>query len=288
MRLRRSGAHHQATSWALHVYVWTDAANTPCLITVPPRLHPNPTNQPTNQPPLDPPPTLHSPLQVQASKDCVQKTINRLEQKLKPDNPTPATLGAAKRALSSMVFLLRASNKVVQQRAAMSLARLAPEEQLKSIFIDKRGIDVLLDMLMDPAISQRPHREAATALLQLTKKLDAHLPGAWVRAPLLPLLLTAAAARGAEAGVGPPQLGNWGPGALLHLLAAPWRGTWPHARVLAEPCLGARATEQVGLPGAEHRGGGGPCPQAVLFPLPPPNSTPAPQPTPSPPLGLHP
>lgn len=30
-----------------------------------------------------------------------------------------------------MVFLLRSTTKSVQQRAAMSLARLAPEEQLK-------------------------------------------------------------------------------------------------------------------------------------------------------------
>ncbi|GIL80645.1 hypothetical protein Vretimale_9203 [Volvox reticuliferus] len=115
-------------------------------------------------------------LQVQASKDCVQKTINRLEQKLRPDNTAAPNLAAAKRALQSMVFLLRSNTKTVQQRAAMSLARLAPDEQLKAIFIDKRGIDVLLDMLMDPNVSHRPHREAAAALLQLTKKLDAHLP----------------------------------------------------------------------------------------------------------------
>ncbi|GLC39904.1 hypothetical protein PLESTF_000347400 [Pleodorina starrii] len=115
-------------------------------------------------------------LQVQASKDCVQKTINRLEQKLRPDNTAAPNLAAAKRALQSMVFLLRSNTKQVQQRAAMSLARLAPDEQLKSIFIDKRGIEVLLDMLMDPNVSHRSHREAASALLQLTKKLDAHLP----------------------------------------------------------------------------------------------------------------
>lgn len=51
----------------------------------------------------------------------------------------------------------------------------------QSIFVDKRGIDVLLDMLMDPAVSHRSHKEAAAALLQLTKKLDAHLPGGWER-----------------------------------------------------------------------------------------------------------
>ncbi len=102
----------------------------------------------------------------QASKDCVQKTINRLEQKLKPDapnpqvgatspappshgpatacapvpspqaapsraSPRPQNLASSKRALQAMVFLLRSSTKAVQQRAAMSLARLAPDEQLK-------------------------------------------------------------------------------------------------------------------------------------------------------------
>ena len=43
--------------------------------------------------------------------------------------------------------------------------RLSPP--IQSIFIDKRGIDVLLDMLMDPAVSHRSHREAAAALLQV-------------------------------------------------------------------------------------------------------------------------
>ncbi|PNH10561.1 ARM REPEAT PROTEIN INTERACTING WITH ABF2 [Tetrabaena socialis] len=125
-------------------------------------------------------------LQVQASKDCVQKTINRLEQKLKPDPSTGPNLAAARRALQSMVFLLRSSTKAVQQRAAMSLARLAPDEQLKPIFVDKRGIDVLLDMLMDPNVSHRSHREAAAALLQLTKKLDAHLPAVVDQQPQQP------------------------------------------------------------------------------------------------------
>lgn len=109
--------------------------------------------------------------QVQASKDCVQKTITRMEQKL-----TGAS-SANKRALSAVIFLLRASNPVVQQRAAMSLARLAPEDQLKTIFIDKAGVDVLLEVLTDPKVSMHVHREAANALLQLTKKLDNTLPG---------------------------------------------------------------------------------------------------------------
>jgi hypothetical protein len=52
-----------------------------------------------------------------------------------------------------------------------------PRAPSQSIFVDKRGMDALLDMLTDPALAPRPHREAASALLQLTKKLDAHLPG---------------------------------------------------------------------------------------------------------------
>lgn len=36
-----------------------------------------------------------------------------------------------------------------QRRAAMALAKLAPEMEVQRIFVDKRGLDVLLDMLCD-------------------------------------------------------------------------------------------------------------------------------------------
>ncbi len=81
---------------------------------------------------------LCAPNPAQASKDCVQKTISRMEQKL------------TGRTLNHVVFMLRSSDRAVQQRAPMSLARLAPEQQIKSIFVDKRGLEVLLDMLCDP------------------------------------------------------------------------------------------------------------------------------------------
>lgn len=70
-------------------------------------------------------------------QDCVQKTITRMEQKLQG------------RVLSHVVFMLRSSDKLVQQRSAMSLAKLAPESEIKNIFVDKRGLEVLLDMLVD-------------------------------------------------------------------------------------------------------------------------------------------
>ena len=59
------------------------------------------------------------------------------------------------RVLAHVVFMLRSSDRVVQQRAAMALARMAPEAKLRSIFVDKRGLDVLLDMLVDESLDQR-------------------------------------------------------------------------------------------------------------------------------------
>ena len=50
---------------------------------------------------------------------------------------------------------LRSADRVVQQRAAMALARMAPEGKLRAIFVDKRGLDVLLDMLVDESLDQR-------------------------------------------------------------------------------------------------------------------------------------
>uniref|UniRef100_A0A7S0RRY0 BTB domain-containing protein n=1 Tax=Chlamydomonas leiostraca TaxID=1034604 RepID=A0A7S0RRY0_9CHLO len=103
-------------------------------------------------------------LSVQASKDCVQKTITRMEQKLQG------------RVLSHVVFMLRSGDKLVQQRAAMSLAKLAPEAEIKSIFVDKRGLEVLLDMLVDQALEPRMQREAANAVLELARKINATAP----------------------------------------------------------------------------------------------------------------
>ncbi|GAX73566.1 hypothetical protein CEUSTIGMA_g1017.t1 [Chlamydomonas eustigma] len=100
-------------------------------------------------------------LQVQASKDCVQKTISRMESKFHG------------RVLSHVVFMLRSNDRTVQQRAAMALARMAPEEELRNIFVERRGLDVLLDMLVDGTLELSVQRDAALALLQLTKKINA-------------------------------------------------------------------------------------------------------------------
>ncbi|KAJ9505739.1 hypothetical protein QJQ45_029251 [Haematococcus lacustris] len=103
-------------------------------------------------------------LSVQASKDCVQKTITRMEQKLNG------------RVLSHVIFMLRSSNRVIQQRAAMSLAKLAPESDIKTIFVDRHGLDVLLNMLVDEDLEPRTQREAANAVLELARKINATAP----------------------------------------------------------------------------------------------------------------
>mmetsp|Transcript_4496 Transcript_4496/g.9672 ORF Transcript_4496/g.9672 Transcript_4496/m.9672 type:complete len:723 (-) Transcript_4496:189-2357(-) len=100
-------------------------------------------------------------LQVQASKDCVQKTIGRMEQKLNG------------RVLSHVVFMLRSSDKSVQQRAAIALAHLVPETEARNVFVEKRGLDVLLDMLVDSSLAQHMQLVAANALLALAKKINA-------------------------------------------------------------------------------------------------------------------
>ena len=108
-------------------------------------------------------------LQAQASKDCVQKTINRIESKF-TRSPHPGSPHI--RVLAHVAFLLRSSQREVRQRAAMALARMAPEDQQQSIFIDKKGLDILLDMLLDPAgLSVRAQKDAAHALLGLTNKM---------------------------------------------------------------------------------------------------------------------
>ncbi|KAF8058408.1 hypothetical protein HT031_005532 [Scenedesmus sp. PABB004] len=106
-------------------------------------------------------------LQVQASKDCVNKTIARIKQKLERDD---------KRVLSHVIYSLRSSDRSVQQATAVSLAQLAPSGELKHIFVDKAGLDVLLDLLTDTAATAKQLCEGAAALLELAKKVNATSP----------------------------------------------------------------------------------------------------------------
>ena len=88
----------------------------------------------------------------QPSKDCVQKTLKRLEEKV------------AGKVLRQVLYSLAAPDRVLQQRTATALARLVKEHDLKLVFVDRRGLDILLHLLVDPASTPATQREAAGEL----------------------------------------------------------------------------------------------------------------------------
>lgn len=52
----------------------------------------------------------------------------------------------------------------MQQRVAVALAWLGKEADLRQCFVDRRGLDVLLDMLTDQRREMPVHKEAASKL----------------------------------------------------------------------------------------------------------------------------
>ena len=69
-------------------------------------------------------------------QDCIIKTINRISTKLQ-----------APKVLNHAIYMLRSTEDNVKERMATSLARLGQPDKLKAIFVDRKGIDVLLEML---------------------------------------------------------------------------------------------------------------------------------------------
>lgn len=115
-------------------------------------------------------------LQVQASKDCVHKTVTRIEAKLQ-----------APRVLAQCTYLLRSLDRTVQQRAAIALARhVAAGGALAPIFVDRGGLDVLLALLTEPPApgGAAMQRDGAQALLHLAGRVNATAPvsAMWVAA----------------------------------------------------------------------------------------------------------
>lgn len=97
---------------------------------------------------------------MQPSRDCIQKTLKRLEERIQG------------RVLRQVLYSLSASNPLVQQRTAIALARLAREQDLRLIFVDRKGMDVLLNMLTDPNKSSESQKEAAGTLLHPSELPD--------------------------------------------------------------------------------------------------------------------
>lgn len=81
---------------------------------------------------------------VQQSKDCVQKTLKRLEEKLKARDPP------ARRPIARLMYLMQnSSSREVRQRFATAMAYLVTDSDLKLAFAERGGLAVLLDMLRD-------------------------------------------------------------------------------------------------------------------------------------------
>ncbi|KAF3336904.1 ARM REPEAT PROTEIN INTERACTING WITH ABF2-like protein [Carex littledalei] len=93
---------------------------------------------------------------VQATKDCVAKTLKRLEEKING------------RVLKHLLYMMRVTDKPVQRRVALALAHLCAPEDQKTIFIDNSGLELLLDMLC--SVNVKYQQDGAVALYKLANK----------------------------------------------------------------------------------------------------------------------
>uniref|UniRef100_A0A804UGN1 BTB domain-containing protein n=1 Tax=Zea mays TaxID=4577 RepID=A0A804UGN1_MAIZE len=99
---------------------------------------------------------------VQATKDCVAKTLKRLEEKING------------RVLKHLLYLMRVGEKSVQRRVALALAHLCAPEDQSSVFIDNNGLDLLLDLLI--SMSSKHQQDGSAALYKLANKAAALSP----------------------------------------------------------------------------------------------------------------
>ena len=116
-------------------------------------------------------------LKAQPSKDCVNKTLKRLEEKVDG------------KVLKYLVYLMRSSNKDEQQRIAVALAHLCGDDQQRIIFDEQGGLDILLEMFSAMPVA-RDRKDAAGALYQVScnmkQMLAARYPNDAVPLPATP------------------------------------------------------------------------------------------------------
>ncbi|KAA8548612.1 hypothetical protein F0562_000296 [Nyssa sinensis] len=93
---------------------------------------------------------------VQATKDCVVKTLKRLEEKIHG------------RVLNHLLYLMRVAEKAVQRRVALALAHLCSPEDQRTIFIDNNGLELLLGLLGSTSMKQQ--LDGSVALYKLPNK----------------------------------------------------------------------------------------------------------------------
>ncbi|XP_020233914.1 ARM REPEAT PROTEIN INTERACTING WITH ABF2 [Cajanus cajan] len=99
---------------------------------------------------------------VQATKDCVAKTLKRLEEKIHD------------RVLNHLLYLMRVSEKGCQRRVALALAHLCSADDQRQIFIDHYGLELLLGLL--GSSSSKQQLDGAVALCKLANKASTLSP----------------------------------------------------------------------------------------------------------------
>ncbi|XP_034689837.1 ARM REPEAT PROTEIN INTERACTING WITH ABF2-like isoform X2 [Vitis riparia] len=93
---------------------------------------------------------------AQPTKDCVAKTLKRLEEKIHG------------RVLNHLLYLMRVAEKSVQRRVVLALAHLCSLEHQKIIFIDGHGLELLLELLESTSVKHQ--QDASVALYKLANK----------------------------------------------------------------------------------------------------------------------
>ncbi|XXG79442.1 hypothetical protein AAC387_Pa09g0508 [Persea americana] len=93
---------------------------------------------------------------VQATKDCVAKTLKRLEEKIHG------------RVLKHLLYLMRDADKTIQRRVALALAHLCSPDDERTIFIDNNGLELLLGLLGSTNLKQQ--QDGSVALYKLANK----------------------------------------------------------------------------------------------------------------------
>ncbi|CAK9151067.1 unnamed protein product [Ilex paraguariensis] len=99
---------------------------------------------------------------VQPTKDCVAKTLKRLEEKIHG------------RVLSHLLYMMRVAEKVVQRRVALALAHLCLPDDQKTVFIDSNGLDLLLELLESTNLKHQ--QDGSVALHKLANKVSSLSP----------------------------------------------------------------------------------------------------------------
>ncbi|KAJ6356416.1 hypothetical protein OIU78_004508 [Salix suchowensis] len=99
---------------------------------------------------------------VQATKDCVAKTLKRVEEKIHG------------RVLNHLLYLMRVAEKAVQRRVALALAHLCSPDDQRAIFINNCGLDLLIGLL--GSSSPKQQLDGAIALYRLANKALALSP----------------------------------------------------------------------------------------------------------------